>query len=204
MNGTARTVSRAARLEWLSKLDLARHAVELLRNKEEALRRERARLEGHAVRTEQNWHQQCELAGNELLRARAMGAGADLNRLLQQPRQDAAITIAWQAAMGVSYPGAVDTRPGPLPVLTTTASLIPATAGFGAALEAGAQFAAARTALDRLTTELVDTRHRRRAIEQRLQPRLENRIHQLDLVLDERDRDDALRTKLATRQDTRR
>jgi vacuolar-type H+-ATPase subunit D/Vma8 len=44
-----------------------------------------------------------------------------------------------------------------------------------------------------------NTRRRRRAIEQRLRPRLESQLHKLDLDLDERDRDAAVRTQLAIR-----
>ena len=101
--------------------------------------------------------------------------------------------------MGVNYPGDVACLPGGPPDLATTAALVPTGAAFRAALVAGAEHAAATAALHRVETELSNTSRRRRAIEQRLQPRLEAEIHKLDLDLDERDRDAAVRTLLAVR-----
>lgn len=190
--------NRAVRLQLRSRLDLAAHAAELLDNKEEALRRERIRLEGHLSRTQTEWHQRLATAATWLLRARALGAGAEL-ATLDPPPDAATIDVAWQTAMGVTYPGAVDTTPAPVPELTTTAALAPTTSAYRAALDAAAQHAAATAALRRVDDELVNTRRRRRALEQHLEPRLRAEIHRLDLILDERDRDTALRTQLATR-----
>jgi vacuolar-type H+-ATPase subunit D/Vma8 len=200
MTRTTITVNRASRLQLRAKLDLARHAIGLLRNKEEALRREQARLEGHASRTEQEWTARCSDAMTWLMRARALGASNEIAAMLDHPFEPAAITIAWHGAMGVTYPGAVDCTRGAPTAPTTTAALAPAAAAYQDALIAGATHAAATTALQRLEDELANTRKRRRAIEQRLQPRLETQLHQLDLDLDERDRDTAVRTQLAIRR----
>ncbi len=199
MTPTGRTTNRAARLRLRATLDLAHHAIELLRSKEEAMRRERARLEGHADRTERQWRECCSDATTWLLRARALGASGELAAMLDRPSRPAAITVAWQAAMGVDYPGHVDCTPGAPPALATTAALVPARAAFQAALVAGAQHAAATEALHRVESEMSNTRRRRRAIEQRLRPGLESQLHKLDLDLDERDRDAAVRTQLAIR-----
>jgi vacuolar-type H+-ATPase subunit D/Vma8 len=200
MTRTTSTINRASRLQLRTRLDLARHAIDLLRNKEEALRREQARLEGHASRTEQDWTSRCADATSCLLRARALGASAEIADMLDHPSEPAAITIGWQGAMGVAYPGAVDCTPGAPTALTTTAALVPAAAAYQDALISGATHAAATTAIQRLEDELSTPRKRRRAIEQRLQPRLETQLHQLDLDLDDRDRDTAVRTQLATRR----
>ncbi len=120
--------------------------------------------------------------------------------MLDSVSQPAEVTVAWQTAMGVTYPGDVTCMAATTPTLTSTAALVPTTAEYQAALTAGAEHAAATAALNRLETELSNTRRRRRAIEQRLQPRLETQLHQLDLDLDERDRDAAVRTHLATQQ----
>ena len=199
MTRTSSTINRASRLQLRTKLDIARHAIDLLRNKEEALRREQARLEGHAHRTEQEWTARCGDATTWLLRARALGASSEIAAMLDYPSEPAVVTIRWQSAMGVAYPGAVNCTPGAPTAPTTTAAMVPAAAAYQDALIAGATHAAATTALQRLEDELSNTRKRRRAIEQRLQPRLETQLHQLDLDLDERDRDAAVRTQLATR-----
>lgn len=199
MSRTSHTINRAARLRMRATLDLADHAIELLRNKEEAMRREQARLEGHAERTERQWHDHCDNAREWLLRARALGASAEIADLLGERPRAAIITVAWQAAMGVTYPGDVECVPGPPPALATTAALVPTAAAYRSTLVSGAEHAAATAALHRLEAELTNTRRRRRAIEQRLQPTLEAQLHKLDLDLDERDRDAAVRTHLAIR-----
>jgi V/A-type H+-transporting ATPase subunit D len=190
--------NRAARLRLRARLDLTAHAVELLRNKEEALRREQTRLRAHSDRTEIDWQQRLAEARTWLLRARALGASSELARLVR-PRRPATIEIAWQTSMGVTYPGAVDITPSPPPNLTSTAALVPTADAYRAALEVAAQHAAASAAFRRVATELADTRRRRRALEYRLLPSLESQLHRLDLTLDERDRDTALRTQLAIR-----
>ena len=197
MTSTA-PANRAARLRLRARLDLTAHAAELLRSKEEALRREHTRLRAHADRTEIDWQQRLAEAETWLLRARALGASSELANL-HNGRHPATIDIAWQTSMGVTYPGAVDTTAAPPPELTTTAALVPAGAAYRAALEVAAQHAAASAALRRVATELADARRRRRALEHRLLPRLRSQLHRLDLTLDERDRDTALRTQLATR-----
>lgn len=199
MTRTTTSVNRASRLELRAKLDLARRAIDLLRNKEEALRREQARLEGHASRTEQEWTKRCHDATTWLLRSRALGASDEIAAMRDHSAEPATITIAWQSAMGVTYPGAVTCTPGAPTAPTSTAALVPTATAYQDALIAGATHAAAATALQRLQDELSNTRKRRRAIEQRLQPELEGQLHQLDLDLDERDRDAAVRTQLATR-----
>jgi vacuolar-type H+-ATPase subunit D/Vma8 len=201
MTTSARSVNRASRLQLKARFDLADRAVNLLHNKEEALRREQTRLEGHSTRTEQDWTERCREATAWLLRARALGASPEIAAKLGHTTEPATIAIAWQAAMGVTYPGAVTCTPGAAsPASTSTAAIVPTADAFQRALTAGATHAAATAALQRLRTELSDTRKRRRAIEQRLQPQLKSQLHQLDLELDERDRDTAVRTQLAARQ----
>ena len=199
MTRITRNANRSARLQLRANLDLASHAVELLHNKEEALQREQARLEGHAKRTEKQWQDHCREANTWLLRSRALGASSEIATIVDDAFRPAEVTIAWETAMGVTYPGKVHCAKAIAPTLTSTAALVPTATSYQEALAAGAEHAASTAALHRLETELSNTRRRRRAIEQRLQPRLETQLHQLDLDLDERDRDAAVRTHLATR-----
>ncbi len=191
--------SRAARLELRGRLDLARHATELLQLKEEALRRERVRLEGHALRTAQQWSERCERAGTWLARSRALGAGNELAALADRHTPLATIDTHWRDSMGVAYPGEVVVNHPATPSFTTTAALAPTAEAYRHALEAGAHQAAASAALQRVTAELMATRRRRRAIEHRLLPLLEERVSVLELRLDEDDRAQALRSRLAIR-----
>jgi len=193
------STDRATRLRLQKRLDLTRHAVELLRSKEEALRREATRLRGHARRTDEEWVERAGRAATWLLRARALGAGGGLTAR-PEPRIPATLELDWRGSMGVIYPGSVTCTAGAGPAPMGTAALGPATEAAAAALVAGARHAAATTALHRVEGELAVTGRRRRALERRLRPRLEAQLHRLDLALEERERDAALRTRLATRR----
>ncbi len=196
MIGEQRT--RAGRLRLVARHDLATHAAELLRSKEEALERERVRLEGHANRAHDEWIRACRAAASELVRARMLGASGELARLHAASR--ASVTPDWQASMGIVYPGGVDCAPGLRPAVTSTAALRPAIDAYRAAFAAAGPHAAASAAVDRLDAELAATRRRRRAIEDRLSPALASALVELDQHLDELDRDEAMRVRMATQR----
>ena len=199
MNGGDLARTPADRLRLMHRLELARHASGLLHSKEEALERERARLEGHASRSLDDWVARCDDASRRLTRARMLGASDELVRLVAVGAPPATVEPDWQMSMGIAYPGGVECSPGRPPSVTSTAALRPTIDAYGEALQAGARHAAATTALRRLDHELADTRRRRRAIEDHLEPSLERLVHELELRLDESDRDEALRVRLATR-----
>lgn len=199
MNGGDLARTPADRLRLIHRLELAQHASGLLHSKEEALERERARLEGHASRSLEDWAARYDEASQQLARARMLGASDELARLVVAGAPPASVEPDWQTSMGIAYPGGVECTPGARPAVTSTAALRPAIDAFGEALRAGARHAAATMALRRLDDELADTRRRRRAIEDHLEPSLERLVHELDLRLDEIDRDEALRVRLATR-----
>lgn len=194
--------NRAVRLGLIGQLGLARQASGLLHQKEEALRRERDRLEGHAKRTERRWQRTCQDARAWLLRARALGASTELAAVEHRPIGQASITVRWRNSMGVAYPDEVITAPCPRPTVSSTAALVPTTDAYRTALDAAIAHGAASSALEKIDTELVATRRRRRAIEHRLVPTLELRLRRLELRLDEQDREEALRSRLAIQQRT--
>ena len=194
------TTSGAARLQLMTRLELARHASELLHGKEQALQRERVRLEGHADRASRQWVESCERAAGWLQRARCLGASDELAALVEQGSRSATVTIEWQTSMGITYPDDVECVPAAPSDLFSTAALGPATDAHHRALEHGATHAATVAALERLDSELAATRRRRRAITDRLVPALEADLDDLELHLDEQDREEALRVRLATGQ----
>ena len=199
------TRTRAERLRLVHRLELARRGTELLHSKEEVLQRERVRLEAHVARTERAWRESCSNAANALLRARALGASGELDSIIRSGPGSAQVTPHWETSMGIVYPGDVDSATGPTPTVTSTAALRPAIDSYEAALRAAVGHGSTTTALRRLTAELGTTRRRRRSIEQRLLPSLEFALHDLDLHLDEQDREEALRVHTATgRRETRR
>lgn len=197
MSGPASAPTRSARLRLVARLETARHAGDLLRSKEEALDRERARLEGHTARAEADWRQRCHEAARWLVRARTLGASDEIGALIGHPAEPATVTPRWQDSMGIVYPGSVESRPGRAEALSSTAAIGPTSEAYRRALDAGATCAATTIAVDRLDTELAATRRRRRAIEERLQPELENALRELDVHLDESDREEAFRVHVA-------
>lgn len=190
--------NRAARLQLIERLALARHATELLHDKEQALQRERARLETHATRARSAWVTTADDAATWLQRARVLGATSDIEVLTRRGPLPASVTIDWQASMGIVYPGEVRCDPVEQPDLTSTAALAPTARAHARALESAATHAATHAALTRLDTELATTRRRRRAIGDRLVPRLQDELRSLELELDEQDREEALRVRLAS------
>jgi V/A-type H+-transporting ATPase subunit D len=134
-----------------------------------------------------------------LTRARVLGAGDEIRALIERGPSPAVVNANWQTSMGTTYPGAVDCSPGAPVAFSCTAAIRPAIDAFRNALTAGATHAATTTALRRLDTELANTRRRRRAIGERLVPRLERVLHELDLQLDEQDREEAIRVQIANR-----
>ncbi len=203
MTSVAANVSRAGRLRLIDRLELARRGIDLLQSKEEALQRERVRLDAHVARTRRQWEESCRIAATWLLRARALGASAELASISVARSASATVVAHWQTSMGLTYPGAVECVPAPEPPFVTTAALGPTCDAYRLALQAAADCASTIAALDRLDAELADTRRRRRAIEQRLVPQLESDLHTVDLHLDEQDRDEALRVHLAIGQQQR-
>ncbi len=190
--------TRAARLHLIRQVSLAHHAVELLSSKEAALERERMRLAGHASRTEQRWQEQMNEAARWLLRSRMLGCSEELDRLVETGNATTTIEVAWQSSMGVTYPEGIDCTFASAPVVSSTAALLPTIEAEREALRAAAEHAAMHAAVARLDGELVSTRRRRRAIEDRLLPRLEEQQRSLEVHLDEEDREEALRVRLAS------
>lgn len=129
-----------------------------------------------------------------------LGAGPEVERLEAAGGARAAITPEWSHSMGIEYPGAVTCEPGDRAEFTSTAAIVAATEAARAALQAGADAAAAAEAVRRLDRELASTGRRRRAVDEHRLPKLEADVHELELRLDEQDRDEALRIRIARRR----
>lgn len=191
--------TRADRLRLRHRIETAGRAGALLRSKEEALEREQDRVSGHLSRAREDWVSRMGTAADLLVRARTLGASGALTRLVEAGPADATAAPTWQVSMGVGYPTAVACSLGTPADLTATAALAPAAAAYSEALEAAATAAAADLAHRRLGRELAETRRRRRAVEERLLPDLEETCRHLELRLDELDREEALRVRMAVR-----
>lgn len=195
---TASVATHADRLRLLREIALARRAVDLLHNKEEALERERVRLRGHAARAAERWEQAWVDAAVAATRARMLGAGPEIDRFAGRASGAATVTPEWSRSMGIEYPGAVTCEPVRAEPLGSTAAMLGAASAARAAVLAAAEAAAADEAVRRLDRELASTRRRRRAVDEHRLPMLESKVHELELRLDELDREEALRIRTAT------
>lgn len=188
---------RSGRLILRRRLVTSERAGDLLSQKEEALRRERERLSGQVVRTRTVWEHSCAEMDVAVARVRLLGGATELRAMTVARADEATVTCRWQTAMGVEYPGDVTVEPGPVPRSVSTAAFGPATLACRTALAAGAEHAAAVLAVERIDHELAETRRRRRAVVDRLVPQLTRELHQVEIDLDEAEREEALRTRLA-------
>ena len=184
---------RAGRLWLRSRIASARRNLELLDRKRRLLNRELADLGPQREFARRDWVQTCLEAQVWGLRATALGGVSDISFVAQNAGGRAEVEVPWHNTMGVTHPGLPNlTLPSLAPAVTAAASaaLGPATAAYRRALEAGVAYAALDRSFLVLEAELRSTERRRRAIERRRIPTLQEALHRLELRLDELEREE--------------
>lgn len=188
---------RSGRLWLQRRLATARRGAGLLDLKVLLLRREEERFAALAQHTGAVWEECCAEADRWLLRATAVGGQRGLR---PDGRGAAAVDITWASVMGVRYPDSatcqVPSEPSGRPVSATAAAPL-AAAAYQDALAAGVAHAVAHAAAQVVAAEVVTTRGRLRAIEDRWVPELETALHTLDGTLDELERAEGVRLRWA-------
>jgi len=187
---------RAGRLWLTRRLQVARRGADLLDRKLRILQAELARFRDSEALTAAEWDRCCADAERWLLRASRLGGERAVR--LAADGQPAAVTIPYTVTMGVRHPAspacvipASVTWDGP--TLTRTRQ------AHAAALEAAVRHAAAAEALRVIEAEVLATRYRLRAIEDRWIPRLEQALAEVTFALEEQELADAARLRLAIR-----
>jgi V/A-type H+/Na+-transporting ATPase subunit D len=185
---------RAGRLWLTRRLQLARRGADLLDRKLRILQAELTRFREAAARTAAEWDRCCADAEQWLLRAAMIGGERAIR--LATDGQPATVTIPYTVTMGARHPASpACVIPAPVtwdgPVLTRTRQ------AHAAALEAAVRHAAAAEALRVVEAEVLATRYRLRAIEDRWIPRLEQALAEVTLALEEQELADAARLRLA-------
>ena len=196
MSGRGFTVppGRAGRLWLTRRLKVAWRAADLLDRKLRILRAELGRFRDAEARTAAEWDGRCADAERWLLRASMLGGQRAIR--LAADGQLATVTIPYTVTMGVRHPAS------PACVIPATATwdgptLTRTRQAHAAALEAAAQHAAAAEALRIIEAEVLATRYRLRAIENRWIPRLEQALAEVTFALEEQELADAARLRLA-------
>jgi V/A-type H+/Na+-transporting ATPase subunit D len=187
---------RAGRLWLVQRLDTARHGADLLDRKLRILEAELARRQAAAARTAAHWDQ-CQADAQAWLLRAALSGGERAIRLADDG-QAADVTISYESTMGLRYPGqarcsraAATTGDGPVVAGVRQAHL--------SALIAAAGHAAAARAVRIVGDEVETTRYRVRAIQDRWIPGLEQALAGVTFTLEELERADAARLRLAGR-----
>lgn len=180
----------------MARIDVARRAVELLEQKQQVLRREQRRLTEMRRRTEAQWSARAADADRANIRALVSGGRDELCRAESRVRP-AGVRVLWTTAAGATYPGRAEVDLPPAPALAGGAALLEAAGACRLAVDAAVAHAAATTSLRRVESELVVTARRLRAIRRRWIPRLEGQLTQLDLRLDDAEREEVTRLRWA-------
>jgi V/A-type H+-transporting ATPase subunit D len=199
---------------WLAhRLEVARRGAELLGEKQHALLRERGRLEPLLVQAREQWEQRAREAERWLVRAAMLGGERPLDCVPTAPTAStvstvptvptalARVTVSWRTILGVRCPADAQLE------LPSERELVPAGAGAALycastahrrALEAAVALGVLQSALDRIRTDLRATTLRRVAIERRWIPAHERALAELELELDEVEREDGARVRRIT------
>jgi V/A-type H+-transporting ATPase subunit D len=185
---------RAGRLWLQRRLETARRGAGLLDRKLRILQAQLDQARESAAQTSTEWrHRQAE-AEPWLLRAALLGGQRAIR--LADDGLFAEVTVSYTAIMGIRYPA------GATYVIPPTAAwdgpaLAAARQAHRAALAAAVRHAAAAAAERVIEAETLATRHRLRAIRDRWIPRLEQALAEVTFAIEEQERADAARLRLA-------
>ncbi|HEX5189169.1 MAG TPA: V-type ATP synthase subunit D [Streptosporangiaceae bacterium] len=195
MNGIRVPPGRAGRLHLDRRLAAARSATDLLDRKLRILTAELAGLQQAATRTEREWNTLAAAADQRLLVAALLG-GQRATRLAM-PHGLAGVELRYATTIGIRHPsgGSYAAPRGPDP--WAGLAVDEARQAVREALAAAVNHAAAARAAQLIDAEVAATRIRLRAIRDRLIPRLEEARAKLVLAIDEQERGDAIRLRLA-------
>lgn len=201
MAALSRPPGRMGRLWVLNRLELAERGVTLLEHKLHSLTGMQQELQRKAEQRRHAWQQACREADTWGLRAALVGGQQAID--LAATSTPAEVTVQWATTAGVRYPDvATCTLPpekDPAVIYTTSASAQAARA-YRAALVAAAECAAAQAAVKTVEREVHTTRLRVRALSRHWVPRLRQELAEIELALEEEDRDGTIRVRLIARR----
>lgn len=184
---------------WLRvRRDVADGAIALLEQKERVLLREQQRLRVLVRRSRGAWDEACRDA--QMWSARAASLGGSDVFVFAAPADVATADLHWRNSMGAYYPYEAscglpkNAFPGTRSGTAATSEAVRATRD---ATVRAVEFAAAQRAADEVERELVATRRRLRMLRNRWIPAIDDAIRELEVSLEERERDDVARAHWA-------
>ena len=194
---------RAGRTWLVGRLEIARRGAELLDRKRQALLREQAPVSNEADAARRAWRDAAERAELWSARAAVLDGAGRLKLLARHVDQPATLEVRRSNLMGARLLSldAVDV-PEPLPVsaLGGSSAAVIAARACGEATQAAARWAVSEHAEHELSAELGRTARRLRGLRDRWIPDLEAALADLNLVLDENQREQAARVRWLMRR----
>jgi V/A-type H+-transporting ATPase subunit D len=186
---------RAGRM-WLERrLEVARRGADVLDRKLRILQGELDRLRAAAAQTGRRWDDCSADAQQCLLRAALLGGQRAIRLAAADGPAD--VRISYAVTMGVRHPASATCLPPAGPGPWAGPALAEAGRAHQRALDAAVAHAAATAALRILEAEAASTRYRLRAIKDRWIPRLEQARAEVAFAIDEQERADGARLRLA-------
>jgi len=178
----------------VDRVDVEGRAVQLLEHKQQLLRREQRRLTDLAERTGHDWEILATEAETWGARALVAGGREDLRRIASRVGV-ARAELTWTTQAGVTYPATASTQLPTPPPAGGNVALAHAGDACRLAVDAAVQHAAASAALTKVAAELAATTRRLRAIRDRWLPDLQAQLGELELHLDESEREEITRLR---------
>jgi len=193
---------RAGRTWLLERLEIAGRGADLLDRKRRALLREQMRLRAEAEQARHAWQQAQSEAQLWIGRASVLDGVGRLEVLARHAHTHAVLELSWSNLMGARLPSAERLElpdPPALSALGASSAAVNAARAHCEATRAAARYALAERAYQELSAELARATRRLRALQKRWIPQHEAALAQLELALDESQREQAARVRWAIR-----
>jgi V/A-type H+/Na+-transporting ATPase subunit D len=194
---------RAGRTWLIARLETARRGAELLDRKRQALLREQRHVRNEAAQARRAWQGATAQAALWSARAAMLDGAGRLELLARHAGEHASLEVSWSNMMGARLP-AIERitvpEPPPLSALGGSSAAVLAARACVEATRSAARYAVAQRADIELSAELRRAARRLRALRERWIPQHEAALAQLDLALDESQREQAARARSARRR----
>lgn len=197
---------RAGRTWLVARLQVGRRGTELLDRKRQALLRERSQVRAQVAAASVLWEAAATRAMLWNERASIVDGPSRIAMLASHAQASATVKLTWSNMMGALLPAASEVavpEAPPLAALGASAAAVIAGSACAEATRAAVAFAVAARAEQELAVELARTARRLRALRERWIPQHERALAQLDLALDELQREQAARVRRLTQRHDR-
>ena len=193
---------RTGRTWLLERLEIARRGADLLDRKRRALLREQAQRRAEVDDALCAWGEAMSEAQLWIGRATMVDGAGRLELLARHALQQASLEVSWSNLMGARLSSIAQLQvpePPPLSALGASSASVSAARAYCRATRAAARYAVAERAAAELSAELGRASRRLRALQTRWIPQHEAALAQLELALDESQREQSVRVRWATR-----